>query len=285
MIPLMLFLHLFSKRKSLLPNELLRVYSLKNGNDTKNGLLLIFAISITGVALNNAVFYFGLNFTLASDSALITGLSPIISILLTNLFMKKPFLKNQIVGSLLGLIGVILIIGIAIFNLNVNRIIGDFIVLIAISLWSSSFIFSKKATALGYSPITVTFYSIAIAVVFMSPLMIFSQSFRIIITLLFTDMTFLFAILFFGLFAGALAYSLWYGTIEKLGPVETAIFLDSMPFWTLFYSFMILSENISVFHILGLIFISIGVVAVNERDLFTKNLNNQSSISEKISIN
>ena len=99
------------------------------------------------------------------------------------------------------------------------------------------------------------------------------------------DYRFFLAMLFFGLLSGALGYSIWYGTIHKLGPVETAIFLDSIPFWTLIFSFLFLHEVITIFHITGLLFISIGVIIVNKKDLFKKSSKSIFLDTEEATIN
>lgn len=274
MLPLMIFLLLKQHKKNRSSSSAITTHSVSHNLFMKNkaliGLSFIIAITLSGVVLNNYIFYLGLGLTLASDSALIVGFSPIISIVLANLLIRKPFQRNQIIGSIFGLGGVAIIIGLQLFNLNMNRLLGDLIVFCGITLWSGSFIFSKKASESGYSPIAITFYSIVIGVLCMTPIIIILKDYREIIYLVTTNYNFLLAMLFYGLLSGAIGYSIWYGTINNLGPVETAIFLDSLPFWTLVFSVLFLHEVLTIYHIFGLILISIGVVVVNKTDLLNK---------------
>lgn len=284
MLPLMIYFLISSyQTKTPVPKQQAS-YNLLLKDKKLIGILLIVAITISGVVVNNSIFYLGLEYTLASDSALIVGLSPIISIILANLIIKQPFKRNHLLGSVFGLLGVGLIIGLQIVDVNFSRLIGDLIIFCAITLWSSSFIFSKKASESGYSAFAITFYSIMIGVICMTPIIFMFENVSAII-LLILNFRFLLAMLFYGLLSGALGYSLWYGNIQKLGPVETAIFLDSMPFWTILFSVLFLHEMLTIFHILGLLLISIGVVVVNKKDLFVKKLNVPLSNIEEVNPN
>ena len=93
MLPLMIYLVIKLNKKSNFA-ESTGNYNLFLKKKTVLGLSFSIAISITGVALNNYVFYYGLTYILASDSALVVGLSPIISIVLASIIIKKPFQRN-----------------------------------------------------------------------------------------------------------------------------------------------------------------------------------------------
>lgn len=284
MTPLILYLIIKSSYKtSEHPND--KILSLINKIDFKKGILFIIGVGITGVAVNNFIFYYGLNFTFASDAALIVGMSPIISIILASIFVNHSIKRNQIIGSIIGLLGVALMIGFAFVNFNFQRFLGDIIVLTAITLWSSSFIFSKKASELNYSAIAITYYSITLAVIFMTPGIIILGTGSLITNLIINDPIFLLGMLYFGLLSGAIGYSLWYGNIHKMGAVETAIFLDSMPFWTIIFSIIFLHETLSYFHIIGLVLISFGVIIVNKEKKPAKIVNISKDLVNDVSVN
>ena len=231
---------------------------------SKKGILLLVLVGITGVALNNALFYFGLTFILASDSALIVAFSPILSVIYAAIILKDPFNRSQIIGTLIGLIGVSLIIGSFILDFDESRLVGLILTFMAIALWSSSFIIVKLASQQGYSSIAITHHSMLLGVLMLLPIVLFIGIIDVII-LIFSDIELMAAFIFLGIGPGALAYSLWYSLIHKLGTVQTAIYVDSIPFWALFFSAIFLNEVITIYHIAGLLIIAIGVIIVNRQ--------------------
>lgn len=265
LLPLILYFHFQYKQKasqnSSIPSS--SPFRLgQKGQPLEFGLLLL--IGITGVALNNTIFYFGLNFTLASDSSLIAGISPILNGIFAYFFLKTPFRKNQIIGTIIGFAGVFLVIGFVAVGFGWERLIGDLIIICSVSVWSISFIASKKASDEGISSLAIAHHSMLLGVLLMLPIVVLFGGIFDTISLILNDPELILAFIFFGVGAGALAYSLWYAIIHKLGPVQTAIYLNSLPFWAVFFSALLLQESLTVFHLLGLITIALGVIIVNK---------------------
>lgn len=228
------------------------------------GVILLILVGITGVALNNAFFYFGLTFILASDSALIIAFSPILSVIYAAIFLKDKFHRSQLIGTLLGLFGVSIIIGSFFLEFDVSRLIGLIFTFMAIALWSSSFILAKLASQQGYSAIAITHHSMLLGVIMLLPIVVFIGIIDVFILIL-SDIELMVAFIILGIGPGALGYSLWYSLIHKLGTVQTAIYVDSIPFWAIFFSAIFLHEVVTMYHIVGLLIIAIGVIIVNRQ--------------------
>ena len=264
MFPIIIFLAHFSNNENSIKNVQHNIHLFMGKKVPVFEIALVVGLSLTGVIVNNFLLYYGLAFTLASDSSLILGLTPIFSIIFSNIVLKRSFQKNQVIGSIFGFFGISLIIGVDLFIFNFNRVFGDLIIILAISLWAFSFILSKKLTELGQKAIMITFLSILLGTLLTTPIFFLLENFAYIIHLLISNVPFILAILFFGLISSALGYTIWYTNIDKFGPIETAIYIDTIPFWTLLYSFLFLNEQITIFHLLGLGIIFSSVIIVNK---------------------
>jgi len=271
LLPLLLILHhrhknnVVSKQNSnIIPDSISSSQSPFSFRHSQKGMLLLLLVGITGVALNNALFYYGLSFILASDSALVVAFSPILSVIYAAIFLKDPFNRSQLIGTFVGLFGVSLIIGSFLLEFDASRIIGLIFTFMAIALWSSSFILAKLASQQGYSAIAITHHSMLLGVLMLLPVVAFIGIIDVII-LIMSDIELIIAFIVLGIGPGAFAYSLWYSLIHKLGTVQTAIYVDSLPFWAIFFSAIFLQEVITIFHIVGLVIIAIGVIMVNRQ--------------------
>jgi len=237
LLPLLLILHHRHKNNSYIDNNKQRDSNVNQDSRSpfsfglsQRGILLLILVGITGVALNNALFYYGLSFILASDSALVVAFSPILSVIYAAIILKDPFNRSQLIGTLIGLFGVSLIIGSFFLEFDASRIIGLIFTFMAIALWSISFILAKLASQQGYSAIAITHHSMLLGVLMLLPVVAFIGIIDVII-LIMSDIELIIAFIVLGIGPGAFAYSLWYSLIHKLGTVQTAIYVDSLPFW------------------------------------------------------
>jgi drug/metabolite transporter (DMT)-like permease len=99
---------------------------------------LLVGMAISGVVLFAPTLYFGLRFTTATNTTLINGFGPLITGVLSALLIREPMSKRQIVGTVLGLLGIMILISggslTAWTEFRVNA--GDVIVVGAVTLWS-----------------------------------------------------------------------------------------------------------------------------------------------------
>ena len=58
---------------------------------------MIFGLSLSGVAVNNSIFYFGLSKTTASMASMIVSLNPIMTMLFAVLFLNENDEESQII--------------------------------------------------------------------------------------------------------------------------------------------------------------------------------------------
>lgn len=208
--------------------------------------------SVYFIAENTAVIY-----TLVSNVALITSLSPILTILISKLvFRSERLSRGFMFGSLLALVGV----GCVIFNssveVNVNPF-GDMLAFLAAICWAVYTLILRPLNAtysVWYISRKTFFYGVVTAL----PFLIMEPTTTPLSTLIRPEV--IFNLGFLGLVASFLAYVLWSMTVKRLGSVKSGNYLYFSPIVTLVMSALVLGEAITVVGVVGCILILGGVI-------------------------
>lgn len=208
--------------------------------------------SIYFIAENTAMLY-----TMVSNVALITTLSPLLTILIVAVVYRTEKLsKGVLIGSLVALLGV----GCVIFNssvvVKVNPL-GDLLALGAAICWAVYTVVLRPLNAV-YSAWFITrktfFYGLLTAV----PFMVFEGTDVNADVMLRPEVWI--NLLFLGVVCSMLAYMLWAQTIKHLGAVKGGNYLYLSPLVTLVLSALVLGEQVSLVGYIGCGLILIGVV-------------------------
>ncbi len=199
--------------------------------------------SIYFIAENTAIEY-----TLVSNVALITSISPLITTLLVGLIYKseRPG-KGTYVGSVLAFFGVACVIFNSSTTLQFNPL-GDLLSLSAAVSFSIYSLVLRKLNA-TYSAMFVTrktfFYGVLTAI----PFMMMEPEMTPISEL--WNLEVILNLLFLGAFASMFAYILWAQSVKKLGAIKASNYLYVSPIVTLVASVFWLNEVITWVGYLG----------------------------------
>lgn len=240
----------------------------------KKTLCILFFQSITGIFLFRVLLFFGLKFTSAIESGLITSSSPaMVSILALFLLKEKTSLNN-----LLGIVSVVS--GILIINVynsfassivNTNSITGNILILLAI-VCEALFSILSKINNYPIPPIYRTTIITMFSVFCFIPFSIYD--------ILYFDFSHLnntvyFSVLYYAIFVSVISYILWFKGISKLSASNAAVFTGIMPVSSILLSSIILKEIIAPIHIISLMFIILGIFfsCSNNLNHFTFKLN------------
>jgi drug/metabolite transporter (DMT)-like permease len=199
---------------------------------------------------------FALKITQASNVALIVCTAPLLTAIFSHIYLKNEKLNRRLIqGSLLALFGVALVVFNGKFILQLNPF-GDLLSFLAALSWAFYTILFKRVS--NRYPITfitrkVFFYGLLTIL----PTFIFHP--------LTTDTGLLFQpavlgnLLFLGIVASLLCYFFWNNAIKHLGAVQTTNYVYIIPIITLIASSLFLNETITIFAIIGMLFILAGV--------------------------
>lgn len=219
---------------------------------------LTFALAgLCGICLYYLLENIALTFTLASNVGVIISVTPFFTAILAHLFMKsEEKLRVQFfTGFIVAMVGIVLIS----FNgqeLELNPM-GDLLAIVAALVWAFYSILTRKISSFGYPVILTTRRTFFYGILFMIPTLFFFD-FQPGLSR-FTNLTYLFNILYLGLGASALCFVTWNFAVKELGTVKTSVYIYMVPVITVVTSVLILHEQLTVLAGMGTILTLIGL--------------------------
>lgn len=231
--------------------------------------LMFVLIGITGGSLYFYLQNASLAHTYSANASIIVlGLSPIITVILAQIFSRNNEKLGKWVyfGALIAIAGVVLVVlnGTLTFHLSPK---GDLLALGAAAAWAVYSILIKKYTE-QYDNFIVTRRVFFWAFVTAVPLMLLSDGMPSVSVLsnLFTTPSVLISWLFLGMFGNAICFAIWNIAFRSLGTVITNNYLYASPFVTVIVGWLLLDEPISLMSIVGAVLITIGVIFAYKTD-------------------
>lgn len=224
----------------------------------KKTICILFFQSITGVFLFRVLLFFGLKYTSAIESGLITSASPAMVGILAYFILKEKLYLNRVIGI------VFVVIGILIVNIytsstsqlgNTSSLQGNALIFLAIICEALFSVLSKKnSTPISpiYRTTIITIFS-AFCFIPFSIYDIYNFNFSHL------DNTAYFSVLYYGIFVSVISYILWFQGISKVSANNAAVFTGIMPISSILLSSIILNEIILPIHIISVIFIILGI--------------------------
>lgn len=214
---------------------------------------------LSGVTLYFSLEITALSYTTVSNVGIIVSVSPFFTAVFSKLFLKENSIsKNFVLGFIMALTGIFLISTQGDFSFRLN-IMGDFLALLSAICWAAYSLISNKISSFAYNNIAVTRRIFFYGLLFMLPVLIFSNTGWNLH--LFADPKNLAGILYLSLGASSLCFLLWGTAIKKLGAVKTTTYIYLVPIVSIFSSALFLGEKITVYSIAGIILIILGLLS------------------------
>jgi RarD protein len=204
----------------------------------------------------------GLQYTSASNTGWIIGITPVFMLILGLIFFKEKITALQLTGIILSFFGLLLLVSKGDFtSINIISNKGDILVLISAGTWAIYSMVGKKIT-LNYSPLMTIIYLFLIMTVYIAPFTINRENINAVIQLSFSAWL---AIVFLGIFCSAVAYVLWAEAMNEMPASKVGVFLYIQPFITFFAAWILLNEPVTFVTMGSGIIIVGGVVLVNRK--------------------
>ncbi|MFY3790864.1 DMT family transporter [Ureibacillus sp. MALMAid1270] len=223
---------------------------------------IVIVLALTGVASFNTLVYIGVYFTTSINGSLMNSLTPIFLYILSFVFLKIKVSRNQIFGTAISLIGVVIILtkG-SIENLiNFTFNLGDLIVIVAVFCWSIySLLVKQYADRLpGFSTFLV---SIGLGAIMLMPFSMYELA-NLESPINWSAKT-IGAILFLGIFASIVAFLCWNKGVVEIGANRAGIFLNLIPVFVTIFATIFIGEQLHFAQILGGLAVIGGVILTN----------------------
>lgn len=218
----------------------------------------LLSLGLTGVFLYNFVFLTGLAWTSATNGSLIVAFNPLLTAVLSALWLKERIRPAQAGGLFLALFGVGVVVthgSIAVLRaLSFNP--GDLLMLGAPLAWALYTILGKKVLSC-FPPLVATAYASLFGTLLLLPAAALEGS-------LLTGAAQLtaygwIAVLQLALLGTVAGFVWWYEGVEALGAARAAVFVNLVPLFGVLLSALILSESMEVSQLAGGILVVLGV--------------------------
>ena len=223
--------------------------------------VLMFALGVTGGTLYFLTENSAMNYTTTTNTSLIVSLSPLVASFLISLFFRSLRLTRvQALGSLMAALGVVVVVLNGHFVLHLSPL-GDSLAFGAALCWGFYSMLMIPAN-LKYDTVFVTRKVFIYGLLAMIPYyLLFPEESQIFnfSTLQSFNSSILLNLLFLGCVASMLCFLAWNWVLKKLGAVVATNYVYFNPVTTILFAWAILSEQITIYFLLGTALILLGM--------------------------
>ena len=230
-------------------------------NIYKKNLPYLIVTSILGVTIFNSFTYLSLQTSMVINSSIMASITPLLIILFSWLIFKTQTYFMQFFGIILSIIGVLLIISKANLNnlINLDFTIGDLWMLAAVFSWGLYSVLLKKIDS-NLSQLATLEVMIFIGLFFIFPFYFFESLNN---SFLPKDFNEILMITYVAIFASITSFFAWNKGVSIVGANKASLFLHLIPVFSSMWAILFLGEIFSFFHLLGTVFIILGIVLSN----------------------
>lgn len=239
---------------------------------SKKSLIRICSYSIF-FALNTTLYAIGIMFTTVLISQILYTLVPLVVGILSFILLKEKFSRYKIIGALIAFFGVLLLIYESFSktqHLSLGSPLGNIIVLAAVFCWSLYIVLSKKLTQ-KFKPTTTSFYSYLVNTAMLIPFILFQWISAGYIAHNVSSVG-IAAVLVSGSVSSALMFFLMQVGIKKTSAFVGSLFFYFAPFFSSLTAIPILHEKVTVYLIVGGLFIILGVFIATTGEMILKRM-------------
>ena len=229
----------------------------------RKDLPLFIFCSLFGIAINQIMFFEGLNLTTSINSAIIMTLTPILVMVFSAVMIKERITILKLIGITSGAAGAAMIIlNRGDLSFNSDTLTGNIFTVINAASFGVYLVISKPLMV-KYHPLTVMTWTFGIGLIMVTPVTILpfiNTDFYKIPTDIWYSIGY---VVVFATFLGYLFYNL---AIRKLSATSTSSFVYLQPLFAGILAFFILGEKPGLVHLFSLLLIAGGVYIVNRHE-------------------
>jgi drug/metabolite transporter (DMT)-like permease len=219
----------------------------------------LFSLGLTGIFLYNAIFFTSLKMTTATNGALIVAVNPLLTAVLSALWLREKVSPAQAVGLVISLAGVAVVIAkgslSVLTQLSFNR--GDLIMLGAPLCWALYSILGKKVLS-NFTPLAATAYASVFGAALLVPAALIEHAalgggwphFSLLGWV---------AVLQLALLGTVIGFVWWYQGVKTIGTARAAAFVNLVPVFGALLAVLFLGERMLAAQLWGGVLVVLGV--------------------------
>ncbi|MED4583312.1 DMT family transporter [Brevibacillus choshinensis] len=220
---------------------------------TKQAVLPLILMGVTGVALFNLFMFWALERTDATNVGLLSTLNPVSIAIFSFLLVKEKIRPLQILAMLISFGGVLVVLSKGdlrhLANLHFN--VGDLWMLAAVAMWGIYSVCARWAMQ-SVTPLMSTLYSGVFGVALMLPFNLTT------FTVQNTNWSFWVSLFYVGVLATVVSMVMWNVGVQKVGATSAGMFLNFNPVFTAILAFFLLGERMTTIQLLGSVIVIVG---------------------------
>ncbi|MBE2219125.1 MAG: EamA family transporter [Ignavibacteria bacterium] len=217
----------------------------------------LFLLALLCIPLNQFFFLTGIKMSFASHSGIIYSLNPVYAYIVAVLFKYEKFYVSKLFSILLTVVGIFFIFWESFSGTTVNNTVvnGDILLLFAV-LTFSMYLTLGKTTIEKYGALKTSTFVFLVGSVLYIPLFIYDLP-----NLSFEKVTYMGVIgyIYLSVVVAYLAYFVWYYALKHIAVSKLTTLSNISPLLTVLFSIIFLSEQISLFFVIGSLITLIGV--------------------------
>jgi drug/metabolite transporter (DMT)-like permease len=223
-------------------------------------LASLFSLGLTGIFLYNAVFFTGLKLTTATSGALVVAINPLITTMLSALWLREKVTAAQAAGLLISLAGVATVISkgslAVITGLSFNQ--GDLIMLGAPLCWALYSILGKKVLD-HFTPLAATAYAAVFGAALLTPAALVEHVMSGAAAVPAFSWLGWLAVLQLALLGTVVGFVWWYEGVQLIGASRAAAFVNLVPLFGALQASLFLGERVIAAQFYGGLMVLLGV--------------------------
>ena len=216
-------------------------------------------MTLTGVTFFNTFIYGALQFTTASNVSVLETVIPVVTVVLSALFVKEKLPLVKWVGVILSFLGAVWVVMdgrlLEVFSNSWN--VGDVIMIGAIICWAVYSIVVKQFMHL-FPAYGVLLVMTGLSVLILLPFVAAEWALGDVPSL--SESKYWMGFLYLGVFPSVIALVFYNRAVERLGASQASVFLNFLPVVTMVGAFMWLGETIKLSEIAGALLVIAGVI-------------------------
>lgn len=234
---------------------------------TRRDALLLLLQAFLGMFLFRVLMLYGLQYASASESGIMTSLTPAIVAVLSYLLLKEKISLRPGLGIACSLLGILSLQFRHVSSLGStssmpNSLFGLLLVLSAVIGEAALTVLRKMLSGSVSSLLGTMYVTLFCFLMFLPFSLVEARQFD------FTqiDAGEIGLVLYYGVFVTAVAYILWFRGVSKVPASTAAVYTGCIPASTLLLSYAILHEPFSFAHMAGISFVFLGVVLISRTE-------------------
>ena len=242
-------------------------FSFVNERVEKKDIIRLAICGIFGVAINQLLFFEGLNLTTPINAAIIMTINPVLVIIMSALILFEKINIRKGIGIALGLIGAsTLILNGGDVSGNTNFMLGNMFVFINAASYGLYLVLVKPLMQ-KYHPITVMFYVFGFGLLYVLP---FGYTELLAVDWVSFPTIIIWEVLFVVVCTTVIAYLLNSSALKLLNPSTVSIYIYLQPVLATLFAIFRGSDSLDEMKIISAVIIFVGVYLVSDRSVKTR---------------